>query len=65
MSAEQQPGIGVSAGISIGRALVLETHEVSIYRLPILPRDVDKTRLAGATQPLASQIEEMTPNSRS
>ena len=42
MSAELQRGIGVSAGISIGRALVLETHEVSIYRLPILPRDVDR-----------------------
>ena len=41
MSAEKQRGIGVSAGSSIGRALVLETHEVSIYRLPILPRDVD------------------------
>ncbi len=35
-------GIGVSAGVSIGRALVLETHDVSIYRLPIATRDIER-----------------------
>lgn len=35
-------GIGVSPGIAIGRALVLEGPDVDIYRRPIDPADVDR-----------------------
>jgi phosphotransferase system enzyme I (PtsI) len=34
-------GIGVSPGIAIGRALVVESREVSIYRVPIPPDRVE------------------------
>ena len=35
-------GVGVSPGIAIGRALIVETRVTSFYRIPIKPEDVAK-----------------------
>jgi len=42
VSASIEKGIAVSPGVSIGRALVLETRDVSIYRVPISERNLER-----------------------
>jgi phosphotransferase system enzyme I (PtsI) len=42
VSAAIEKGIAVSPGVSIGRALVLETRDVSIYRVPISERNLER-----------------------
>jgi phosphotransferase system enzyme I (PtsI) len=45
VSAAIEKGIAVSPGVSIGRALVLETRDVSIYRVPISERNLERELL--------------------
>ncbi len=54
-------GIGVSGGVSIGRALVLESRDVSIYRLPLRERAVEREleRWKQAVVEAQRQIEQL------
>ena len=51
-------GLGVSGGIAIGRAVVIETRSVDVYRFPIQEADVD-AEVARFTQALGEAREEV------
>ena len=54
-------GIGVSPGIAIGRALIIERREASVYRVPIREDEVDAevTRFLEALEKTREQLLEL------